>query len=619
MNRESEIWQQLERVAPKAVETFKAATIAFDKGEMEEAARLYEEVTKQAPEFDPALRRLGGALVSLGRSQEGMSYLGKALKLKRSPENLGAMALYLAYPGDQLTQNNADRERALVMAREAFKNSTDDDPYYAILLGRLAADMNRIEDFREATRTLVAKHPNLMLTHYFHALLAATEEDWETAEREIKVAESMGLPPEAVKEFLDSGVHRSAMTWRYLYYSLYLMAAWAVGLLLLFITGKLLSNITLRSVERGDPNEPADSSQVSLRKVYRNVINFAGFYYYISIPVVIFLVLAVAGGVFYGFYMFGRIPIKLVLALGIGAIITVFQMIRSLFSRVKQEDPGRALDEREAPGLWTLVGEVAGRVGTRPVDEIRITPGTDLAVYERGSFRERMRDEAHRILILGVGTLNGFKQGAFRAVLAHEYGHFLHRDTAGGDVALRVNADMMRFAAAMIASGQATRWNVAFQFLRLYHFLFRRITHGATRLQEMHADRIAVQQFGASAFEEGLTHVIRREVEFTHLASKEVNEAIAARRAMQNLYDLPEAKEKEQKTIAEKVDIILNRETTEDDTHPSPAYRFRQASRIRSNNGTAATTAMVWELFSDREGLTKEMSALIGEKVRTTV
>jgi hypothetical protein len=334
--------------------------------------------------------------------------------------------------------------------------------------------------------------------------------------------------------------------------------------------------------------------------------------------VVILLVVAVAGGVFYGFYMLGRIPIKLVLVLGFGAIITVFQMIRSLFSRVKQEDPGRALNEQEAPGLWTLVREVAGRVGTRPVDEIRITPGTDLAVYERGSFRERMSDEAQRILILGVGVLNGFRQGAFRAVLAHEYGHFLHRDTAGGDVALRVNADMMRFAHAMLTSGQATRWNVAFQFLRLYHFLFRRITHGATRLQEMHADRIAVQQFGAAAFEEGLTHAVRRDVEFTHLASREVNEAIETRRAMQNLYDLSEEKEDEQKTITEKVDALLNRETTEDDTHPSPAYRFRLASRIICKNEPPAT-GMVWELFSNREGLTKEMSSLINEQVRTAV
>ena len=268
MEKEREIWQQLEQIAPQAVEPFKAATVAYDKEEMAEAVRLYEEVLKQVPEFDPVLRRLGVALTFIGRGKEGLAYLEQALKIKRTPENMSAMAYALAYPGDQLTRNNADRERALVLARESYRTGPKDDPYYALLLGRIALEMDRVEDFREATRTLVANHPNLMLTHYFQAIIAATDEDWETAEKEIKLAESMGLPPEVVKSFLDTGVHTQALAWRYGYYSLYLVAAWAVGLLLLFILGKVLSNITLRAVETGDPNEPAESSQMSLRKVY---------------------------------------------------------------------------------------------------------------------------------------------------------------------------------------------------------------------------------------------------------------------------------------------------------------------------------------------------------------
>ena len=185
---------------------------------------------------------------------------------------------------------------------------------------------------------------------------------------------------------------------------------------------------------------------------------------------------------------------------------------------------------------------MAGAVGTRPVDEIRVTPGTDLAVYERGKSADKRQDKATRILILGVGVLNGFTRNAFRAVLAHEYGHFSHRDTAGGEVALRVNKDMVTFAYAMAAAGQAVWYNLAFQFLRAYHFIFRRITHGATRLQEILADRVAVYLYGARAFEEGLTHVIYRDVEFNHLAVREINAANAGRRALQNIYELPEAK-----------------------------------------------------------------------------
>src|SRR5262249_31801411 len=159
--------------------------------------------------------------------------------------------------------------------------------------------------------------------------------------------------------------------------------------------------------------------------------------------------------IIYGFLWIGRLPIKLTLVLVIGALVTIYKMIYSLFVKIESEDPGRALQPEEAPGLWQLTREVAERVCTRPYDEIVVTPGCELAVYEKGSFREKATDRAKRILILGVGVLNEMKLNAFRAVLAHEYGHFSHRDTAGGDVALRVDRDMVKFAIAMAMSGQA--------------------------------------------------------------------------------------------------------------------------------------------------------------------
>ncbi len=615
MEAEKLIWQQLQAVAPSAVEQFKAATEAMDKNNGQEAVKLYQEVLKKAPRFDPALRRLGGSLVSLGRNQEGINYVEQALRIKRSPENLAAMALALMYPGGNIQPPEGDRKKALAFAREAHKTYAGGDFNYPLLLAHIALDNDSGDDFRAATATLVAKHQDLMDTHYFNAIRAAMDEEWETAEQEIRRAESMGLDAATVNAFLASGVHSRVVVWKYAYLALYLVAAWAVGLLLMFVIGKILSNITMRSIESADPNQLTDSSHATLRKLYRTVINIAGFYYYISIPVVLFLVVAVAGGVTYGFIMIGRVPLKLVFFLAIAALVTIYQMIRSLFSREKPEDPGRVLNQEEAPGLWALAQDVAEKVGTRPVDEIRVTPGTEVAVYERGSFRERMNDQAHRVLILGIGVLNDFSQNAFRAVLAHEYGHFVNRDTAGGDIALRVNVDMMRFANAMIESGQATPWNLAFQFLRLYHFLFRRITHGATRLQETLADRVAVHLFGAKAFEEGLSHAIRRDFEFNHLATREITLAVDTRRAMQNLYELSEIKDEEQKTIATRVSEEINRETTEDDTHPSAADRFRLAARITSK-GEPAASGMVWELFADRQAITGEMSTLVDRRFR---
>ena len=54
----------------------------------------------------------------------------------------------------------------------------------------------------------------------------------------------------------------------------------------------------------------------------------------------------------------------------------------------------------------------------------------------------------------------------------------------------------------------------------------------------------------------------------------------------------------------------LNRETREDDTHPSPNDRFRFTRRITSQT-EPALSGMVWDLFTNREALTSEMTKMV--------
>ena len=614
MEKEKAIWAELETVAPQSLADFKAATEAMDAQNYDKAIQLFLKVDQQAPNFDAALRRLGGCFVSTGKTEAGFAYLEQALAIRRSPENLISLAQSLAYPRVGNEGTREQKLRAYALVKEANRSpQVANEADYTVLQAQLAMELDKVDDFRYATEQLVAKHPDLMATHLYNAILAAHDEKWITAEQEIKKAQSLGLAPEVAQQFLDSGVQTRARVWHYSYYSLYLVGAWIVGLIALFLIGKLMSRKTLSSLEKANPNSPTSQSELTLRKWYRRLINVAGFYYYISLPVVIFLVIIVAASVTYGFIILGRIPIKLVAILVIGGLITIYTMIRSLFLKIETVDPGRSLTYEEAPGLWDLTRTVAAAVNTRAVDEIRITPGTHLAVYEKGTWRERSQDKAQRILLLGVGVLNDFKQNGFRAVLAHEYGHFTNRDTAGGDVALRVNNDMVKFAHAMIANQQATKLNIAFQFLRIYHFIFRRISHGATRLQEVLADRVAALMYGPVAFEEGLTHVIQKSVEFHHLAAKEIDACVAARRALQNLYEL---RVDQNPDLQQEIDESLNRETSEDDTHPCPNDRFRLTRRIAGANELPAT-GMVWDLFKNREALTNEMTSLIQSEVQS--
>ena len=51
-----------------------------------------------------------------------------------------------------------------------------------------------------------------MITHYYAAVVAATKEEWLTADREIREAGRRGLPADTVQEFLNAGVGSHAAT-----------------------------------------------------------------------------------------------------------------------------------------------------------------------------------------------------------------------------------------------------------------------------------------------------------------------------------------------------------------------------------------------------------------------
>ncbi len=620
---EEPFYQELRKIDPSLVEKFAAATAALDTGNFAAAEQGYSEILEKVPDFEAALRRRGYALTSLGRREEGLELTGRALELNRSVDNLVGHASNLVRTDDpRSAPSPADLREVENLSREAWGKSEFTEESAAVLLAESLLMSEKLESFESHAEDFHRKMPDSPAAAYYNALAMANRGDFSAAEAELNMLKEKGVPAESIDPLLvaisaarDESYFGLGRFFKYGYIISGILALWALGLAVLFILGAWLSSKTLVSIENSDPNDISGKAQAGLKGMYRKVISIAGLYYYLSQPVVIFLLIFSVVALFIFFMWLGRIPIKLLAVVGIVAIIAIFYMIKSLLIRVKPEDPGRSLQESEAPMLWQLVRDVATTINTRPVNEIRLTQGTDLAVYERGSFREKMSDSAERILILGTGVLNGFDQNAFRAVLAHEYGHFSNRDTAGGDIAFRVNSDIMRAAESMVASDTATFYNVGFQFLRLFHFLFRRITHGATRLQEVLADRVAAYHFGADAFKEGLDHVVRRELEFNVVADTEINAALAAGRPVNNIYDLHVSDDAKIKEIDEAFAEIVNRPTTNDDTHPSPKDRYRYLEGIQPKT-LEKLNGSVWDLFSDRNAVIAEMNSVVEAFIR---
>jgi tetratricopeptide (TPR) repeat protein len=281
LQKEAAIWAQLDLRAPGLLETFKEATTQMDQEKFPEAAALYQKVVDAQPEFDPAVRRLGICLVLGGDVERGLPFAEKAVQLNRSPENLSSLAQLLPYQGKGSPVSLQVRERAFRLAMEAQQKNPQRDAGDTMLIASLALDLEKEKEFRDATGWLIQKHPELPQSHYFNAILAVWDSRWSLAEEEIRQAGKLGLDKKVVDDFLQSGVQTRAAGWRYARYSAYLVGVWAIGLLLLFISGKALSKRVIASTTGGPV---AMSAASGLRKTYSRLINLAGLYYYVSQP-----------------------------------------------------------------------------------------------------------------------------------------------------------------------------------------------------------------------------------------------------------------------------------------------------------------------------------------------
>ncbi len=387
------------------------------------------------------------------------------------------------------------------------------------------------------------------------------------------------------------------------------LAVWVAGLILLLVIGKLFSNLTRQFISRSDQHIPASRGELALRKMYGGIISIAGVYFYISLPFFLLLCSIIPVSVAYGLAViaFGGVTWAGAIFILAIAFIPAALMIKPLFVRTRRKKMVRMLQVEEAPALWELSREVAEILRTRPFDEIQITPDVGCAVTESGSWRERHRDRAKRIFILGAGLIDDFPVDSFCAILAHEYGHLLHRDTLGGHIAVRVEAHLRALAYVMATYSITPRWNPGYRFLCFYEFIFRRIRHGAIRQQEVLADRIAAIHYGHQAFEDGLRHLVHRDTLFSFTLDQETARAMRSGRPMVNPFLLKTLKSD---ATAEGMEKTMTPPTSEDDTHPSPADRFRF---IQGNHAdpVPSSSRKVWDLFVDPKGITEEMTALL--------
>jgi Zn-dependent protease with chaperone function len=204
-----------------------------------------------------------------------------------------------------------------------------------------------------------------------------------------------------------------------------------------------------------------------------------------------------------------------------------------------------------------------------------------------------------------------------KAILAHEYGHFRNEDTAGGGFALAVRRSILTMAIHLAQKGVASPFNPAWWFVRGFHALFLRVSQGASRLQEVLADRWAAFAYGSDAFARGLTHVVERSIGFDAHMSATLEEAVNGKVPVGNVYAFAPKQAPDAKEVAASVQEAMNRASSPYDSHPRPADRIAWAEKVAAAAPPVSEddAAEAWTLFASREVIESRMTEVFRTKL----
>lgn len=611
---------EIERLAGKAPDAAAAARQAealTEADDMAGALALYESIHEDVPWWATGLQRRCELHLALEQRSDALLQCRAAWTVRETPGIALSFAAALSSGTVTDRPTSTDLAEADALLADVLLQRPD-DAVAATLRCRVAEQRKDLRRLRRCAGLLVDHAPEQPTTWYYALLVHVADKRWVAAQDALRRAEATGLDPAEVarlrSELLD--VEPTHIKWggNVQFASM----LWLLSGLFLVLIGLMLSTATRVQAERLATSPLDRPARVSglLRLLYRGVLTVTCAWYWISMPVALVGVGAAMAAGFYVLLLDGLPAGFAWSVLGIGVVVVGFLAARLLVEVPPADASDFELARDAHPQLWALLHEVAERVGTPAVDRVLLTPGDDIAVWEeRGVGRAMVGGRGRRCLELGFGALMGMDVGQLRAILAHEYGHFAHGDTAGGAFALGVRRSLTELGQALMATGLARMWNPLTWLLVGFWRLFQLISQGLSRLQEVEADRIAIRLAGSDTFARSLDEVTRGGLWFRMNLSALVRQSVEERTRLPDIF-------RTQPTGRYRVDpsdyeaaLEAQRARSGDlwDSHPPTRDRLRWA-KAHAAPGTPAwnDAAPCAALFSDLPALERTLN----ERVR---
>lgn len=346
-------------------------------------------------------------------------------------------------------------------------------------------------------------------------------------------------------------------------------------------------------------------------KIDRGLFRTYGLLLISLLPFLVFLLLfALYAAITFSLYGFiiileaPRIPVAIILALFVipfGTLLGVVIGIYRLIFPKKAEPFGIEVKRHENNKLWKLVDEVSFFLQTRTIDKIILTPEPGIGVYLKGNNIAAVKGGGFRTLEIGLPSIDGLTVSQFKAILAHEYGHFSNKDTQWSAFTFAMGQGLTQAIASTPGPSREesgdkeekgglfsfiVALNPAWWIMFLYTKLYFAVTGGFQRAKEVRADLKAIELTGGKDFAGGLKKITINDYVFSEFIQKHlVWDMLKKNQVITNFSKIirhaESALSKEEITNIENAALATG-ETSSWDTHPETKTRLEYADRFKT-------------------------------------
>lgn len=623
---ERELVFELQRLDVSVAMHFVRANNAAREGEHRRAARLYGLVEQRVPSFSPARRLRLRETLALGWKESAVDEWRELVRSEGSVDDIVSLASYLTRASSERADGSELLEEAAGWLAKVGRGNFQ-APEAELVRARIGARSNRWSLIEEAQQNLARTGAEEPLTWWVVARVLADEGEKEFAGRALASARAAGLAPEletaANRWYLQSVRPRSVerkttFVWTRLWLQLLvlplaaLFAVWFALLITVRSFGTRLGRQVDEALVRweGGGPEPDAALGAEWSRKYDRLVRIGAGLFWAGLPVAAMLSLgatvtigAAILEVSSGNALFA------VIWLVPSSLATLFAFGTTLRRWQQPELPPEPfeLDLGTAEGFRHLLAATADAAGVKRIERVFLNSDCEFAVARipAGPGGER----SATVLALAVGLLDALDVSELRAIIAHEYGHLVDWG-AGGHFAVRVRDRLESLAAEMIRRRAAGIFNLAWWFVAFFAAAFGRLSLGASRFQELQADRFAAKLCGAEVCISALERAVERDARFAAHAEAVLTDAIERFIVIEGLYEVPlrERSEEREHAVLDAIDESLSAETVSPfDSHPPIGRRLTWLRRM-AEDGVGFPRGErdprpAWSLFDDRSAI----------------